>query len=511
MITMFLGGIYLGSNDDINTIHDLSNDEKLLIIRLRDVGGSSSVEDLSTDEFNQVAINRAVLGLESKGILKVEDSSRKLLSPTKSGKALIDSIPERIVAGAILGTGRKDAFIDELDLDKATAGIALGWLRKRGWANVSKEGGRVKISITEKGSSDLSKPSWISNALSEMSTREYLASELSDEQLQTLKNRKAIEIKEEKERRLSLNLDGEALSKLDLDIREEVTQLTADVLRNGKWHDVDFKRFDVSVPVKRVYSGKKQPYLAFLDELKTEFVALGFQEMRGPMIETEFWNFDALFQPQNHPARDWTDTYRLIRPKKGYLPDEKTVNSVKTSHESNWNYSWDPEKAKNLMPRAHGTCLSARQLYKGVQSPGKYFSVARCFRPDVLDKTHLIEFNQIEGIICDESLTFRSLLGILKQFALEIAEADKVRFYPDYYPFTEPSVQMSAKHPELGWVEFGGAGIFRKELTVPLGVDVPVIAWGLGVDRLAMFKLGIDDIRFLFSEDISWLRDEVMI
>ena len=499
------------SNDIVNTVHDLSNDEKLLIIRLRDIGGSSSVEDLSDDVFNQVAINRAVLGLESKGIVNIEDSSRKLLYPTKSGKALIESIPERIVAEAILGTGRKDAFIDELNIDKATAGIALGWLRKRGWATVSKEDGRVKITITDKGASDLSKSSWISEALLQMSSRDYFASELTIEQFQTLKNRKAIEIKEEKERNLTLALGSDALSSMDLRIREEVTQLTADILRNGKWRDVDFKRFDVSIPVKRIYYGKKQPYLAFLDELKTEFVALGFHEMRGPMIETEFWNFDALFQPQNHPARDWTDTYRLIRPKKGYLPDKGTVESVKESHESNWNYSWDPEKAKNLMPRAHGTCLSARQMYKGVQSPGKYFSVARCFRPDVLDKTHLIEFNQIEGIICDDSLTFRSLLGILKQFAVEIAEADKVRFYPDYYPFTEPSVQMSAKHPELGWVEFGGAGIFRKELTAPLGVDVPVIAWGLGVDRLAMFKLGIDDIRFLFSDDISWLRNEVMI
>jgi len=500
------------SNVDFKSGYELTNDEKLLLIRLRAInGGESSVDDLSGDGFNQVAINRAAMGLSSKRLISVEDNSKRYVVVTKSGMELIDSVPERLVAQKIIESEKNEAFIDEVDVDKATAGIALGWLRKRGWANISKIDGRLKISLTDKCLEEMNHNSWISEILERMTHRDVPVSELSDEQAQMLKGRKAIDIREDKERVLSLTQSGKSIDENELVIKEEVSQITPEMLRNGAWRELDIKRFDVSVAVKRVYYGKKQPYLAFLDELRSEFVALGFQEMRGPMIETEFWNFDALFQPQNHPARDWTDTYRLISPKKGSLPEKGTVESVRSSHQDNWNYKWDEEKAKNLMPRAHGTCLSARQLYKGVSSPGKYFSVARCFRPDVLDKTHLIEFNQIEGIICDNSLNFRNLLGVLKQFAIEIAEADKVRFYPDYYPFTEPSVQMSAKHPELGWVEFGGAGIFRKELTQPLGVDIPVIAWGLGVDRLAMFKLGIDDIRFLFSDDIKWLRDEVMV
>ncbi|RLF85046.1 phenylalanine--tRNA ligase subunit alpha, partial [Thermococci archaeon] len=146
-----------------------------------------------------------------------------------------------------------------------------------------------------------------------------------------------------------------------------------------------------------------------------------------------------------------------------------------------------------------------------VQIPGKYFAIQRVFRPDVLDRTHLIEFNQVDGFVVDESLTFKHLLGILKRFAVEIAGAKKVKFLPDYYPFTEPSVQMSAYHEELGWVEFGGAGVFREEMTKPLGIDVPVIAWGIGIDRLAMFKLGIDDIRYLFSYDLKWLREAKLV
>ena len=240
--------------------------------------------------------------------------------------------------------------------------------------------------------------------------------------------------------------------------------------------------------------------------------------MSGPTIETEFWNFDALFQAQNHPSRTWTQTYRLKKPKKGKLPGKKTVKKVKASHENGWKtgskgwgYKWSKDKAKKLMPRAHTTCLSARKLAKGPDIPGKYFAIARCYRPDVIDATHAVEFNQVEGIVVDKDLNFRNLLGILKQFAKEIAGAENVKFYPDYYPFTEPSVQMSVKHSELGWIELGGAGIFREELTKPLGVDVPVIAWGLGIDRLAMLALDIKDIRYLFSQDLEWLRKEKVI
>ena len=158
------------------------------------------------------------------------------------------------------------------------------------------------------------------------------------------------------------------------------------------------------------------------------------------------------------------------------------------------------------MPTAHGTAHSARQLVKGVQVPGKYFAMARCFRPDVLDATHLIEFNQTEGFIVGEELNFTPLLGMLEQFAKEIAGAKEVKFIPDYYPFTEPSVQLSALHPKLGWVELGGAGMFRPEILENLGIKGQAIAWGIGIDRLAMFRLGVKDIRYLFSDDLNWLR-----
>ncbi len=301
-------------------------------------------------------------------------------------------------------------------------------------------------------------------------------------------------------------------------VGKEITNLNLEIIKTGVWKKVKIKPYNVESSGKQLNIGKRHPYNKFLQTVRQKLVEMGFEEMTGPTIELEFWNFDALYQPQNHPSRDWAQTYSLLKPKEGTLPDKAIVERVKSAHENGWRtgstgwgYKWDPEKAAKLMPRAHGTALSARTLVSKPNIPGRYFSISRCYRPDVIDVTHGVEFNQTEGIIIDESLNFRSLLGVLKEFAVEFAGAEKLKFLPDYYPFVEPGVQMSAKHPKLGWVELGGAGIFREELTRPLGVNVPVIAWGLGIDRLAMFRLGITDIRYLFSQNLDWLRKQVII
>lgn len=300
-------------------------------------------------------------------------------------------------------------------------------------------------------------------------------------------------------------------------VGKEVTNLTEELIKTGVWKSVKLKPYNVTATGKKINIGKRQPYNRFLAEVRRKLVEMGFAEMTGPTIETEFWNFDAMFQAQNHPSRDWTQTYSMKYPQYGSLPGKAVVDSVRAAHENGgktggtgWGYKWDDRKAARLMPRAHGTALSARMLASGPKIPGKYFAIVRCYRPDVIDATHGVEFNQTEGIVVDEGLNMKDLLGILKEFAMEFASTDKIKFLPDYYPFTEPSVQMSAKHPELGWIELGGAGIFREEFTKSLGVDAPVLAWGLGIDRLAMYKLGINDIRDLFSQKLDWLRSMVV-
>ena len=274
--------------------------------------------------------------------------------------------------------------------------------------------------------------------------------------------------------------------------------------------------FDVKSPVPKILMGKKAPYLQFVKHLRKKMVELGFQEMKSSIIIPEFYNFDVLFQPQNHPARTWTDTYQLKKPTHGKLTNKKAVEGIKAAHETGgksqstgWGYKWDPKIAAKLMPAAHGTGFDAIELCKPCTVPGKYFTIARTFRPDVLDATHLVEFNQMDGFVIGEGLNFRHLLGMLEMLAKEVAGATKIKFFPDYYPFTEPSVQLSAYKPGFGWVEFAGAGLFRPEMLENLGYKkgTRAIAWGAGIDRLAMMKLGIKDIRHLFSQDLSYLRD----
>ncbi len=300
-------------------------------------------------------------------------------------------------------------------------------------------------------------------------------------------------------------------------VGKEIANLTEDLIVTKKWKEVAFKTYNVESVGRPLHIGKRQPYARFLADVRRKLAEIGFKELPYKTIVTEFWNFDALFQPQNHPARNWTDTYVMKNPKYGNLPDPKLVAKVKQAHEKGivnskgWGYKWDEKKASRLMPIAHDTAMSPMHMISGLEVPGKYFQIARCYRPDVIDATHGVEFNQMGGFVIDENITFRHLLGLLKEFATEIAGTDKVRFYTDYFPFVEPGVQLSAKHPDLGWIEFGGAGLFREELTTPLGIKQPVIAWGLGIDRLAMFKLGIKDIRELFSYKLDWLRSSKVI
>ncbi len=388
-------------------------------------------------------------------------------------------------------------------LPKQAVNAAIGQLRKEG------------IIVIEKGQVSLAKTVKRINKKLEDSLQKIAqdpTSETPEDIVTQLVRRKLIELKERQKTMVEITPLGlKTLPKVN--IVQTVSKLTPEQIRTGEWRSLQLKKYKIGTRPKHIPIGRKHPYLHFLQEVKEKLLGLGFSEMRGPIVETEFWNFDALYAAQDHPAREPTDVYAIKDPAQGNLPkDKKLVEAVKTVHETGepvgsrgWRYKWSPNKASLLLLRPQGTSVSARTLYN-LEIPSKYFSIARCYRPDSVDATHLSEFNQLEGIVCDPSITFRDLLGILKTFAVEVAEATKVKFRPDYYPFTSPSVELSALHPELGFIEFGGAGIFRPEVTTPFGIKDPVIAWGIGVDRLYMVKHGINDIRELFTNRLEWLR-----
>ncbi|MFW9854316.1 MAG: phenylalanine--tRNA ligase subunit alpha [Candidatus Thorarchaeota archaeon] len=396
-----------------------------------------------------------------------------------------------------------EALVDSLEMSKRAINAGIGQLRRAGLVKIEK--GLVFPQKTKARANPE-----LELALDTLAKNPTAS--ISSEFFEELVRRRFIEAKERQETSLALTpLGKESLA--DLEIQSRVTRLSPELIRSGRWRDLTLKSYNMSAAPKSVETGSKHPYLSFLEEVKIKLVGLGFTEMRGPPVESEFWNFDALFQAQDHPAREWSDVYIVKAPSHGRLPkDKQVIENVKRAHETGepvgsrgWRYRWDPLKSARLVLRPQGTAVSARTLYK-MPIPSKYFCIARCYRPDSVDATHLSEFNQLEGISCDPSISLRDLLGLLKTFAIEIGGATEVRFKPDFYPFTSPSVELSAKHPTLGYIEFGGAGIFRPEVTAPFGIRDPVIAWGLGIDRLFMVKKGIDDIRELFSQDLRWLR-----
>lgn len=292
----------------------------------------------------------------------------------------------------------------------------------------------------------------------------------------------------------------------------EIGEITPKMLASGEWKNGTFRGYNISLQPARIIPGRTNPYVQFLESVKDKLCSLGFQEFDGPLVETEFWNGDALFMPQFHAARDIHDVYRIKNPTHAKSIEEPYLSNVARVHENGgdsgsrgWDYKFDREFTRRLILRSQGTVLSAHQLHKA-EVPGKYFGIARCFRYDKVDATHLSDFYQTEGIVIGEEVNLRTLLGFLKMFATEIAGATEVKYVPGYFPFTEPSVEVHIKHPVLGWFELGGSGIFRPEVTKAMGIDVPVLAWGIGIDRMALMALGLNDLRELFCEDIERVR-----
>ena len=240
--------------------------------------------------------------------------------------------------------------------------------------------------------------------------------------------------------------------------------------------------------------------------------------MTGCLATTSFWNFDALYTPQDHPAREMQDTF-FIKNIEGKLPNKKIFDAIKNAHEKGvdgskgWNYKWKEEEAKKVILRTHTTCLSAQTLasLKKEKLPAKFFAVGKVFRNETLDWSHLFDFNMTEGIVIDKNANFRNLLGYLQVFFKKMG-FEKTKFVPAYFPYTEPSVEIYVFHEEKKiWLELGGAGMFRPEVVIPfLDEWIPVLAWGPGFDRIIMDYYKIVDLRNFYSNNLKYLRNTKM-
>lgn len=483
--------------------------EKLLA-EVYERGGKVNAEELEKDDFSHSEIMRSSLWLEEEGLAETEEHKETFLELSRQGRnAYIKGLPEKRLIDSL--DIEEERSMEDLKGKLKDVEVGIGAAKKNGWISITKKEDNSFVELTKEGKEALSEQIELEKALEKIQKTKSLED---GELKRKLEDRGLIKKKSSKEITIKLTEKGKKVAK-EIDRVESVSQLDSELIKSGMWKDVDIREYDVEAPVEVIRPGKKHPYRSYLDKVRNKLMNLGFREVKTPLVELEFWNFDALFQAQDHPAREIHDKFELKDPKYGDLEESEIVKNVRRTHETGWildslgwGYDWSKRQASKLMLRSQNTASSVRELAEGLKSPAKVFAIDRVFRPDKIDKTHFYEFYQMEGIVKAEDLSLKNLLAYLKLFGEEVAGADKIRFRPGYFPFTEPSVEIDAYNEEIGWIELGGAGLFRPEVTRPLGVEDDVIAWGLGIDRLAMFKLGIDDIRRLvFPTDIEYIRN----
>jgi phenylalanyl-tRNA synthetase alpha chain len=266
------------------------------------------------------------------------------------------------------------------------------------------------------------------------------------------------------------------------------------------------RAIDVEAPAPVVFAARSHPLADVIDEVREIFVSLGFTELVGNSAQSSFWNFDALFIPQDHPAREMQDTFYLKDISAKSVATPKQIKQVYAAHKNGWHYDWRLDAAKKMVLRTHTTCVTIKALADQEYDEARLFSIGRVFRNEKVSYKHLVEFNQVEGVVVGKNVTLQDLMGLQMEFYRKMG-IKKAKFWPTFFPYTEPSLQSMIYNERLGkWVELFGMGIFRPEVTKPLGIKNPVLAWGGGIERIAMLRYGLDDVRELYNNKLGWLR-----
>jgi phenylalanyl-tRNA synthetase alpha chain len=462
---------------------------------------------------------RAAFELEDDGLIELEEETVEEVTLTEEGKQYLDAgLPEiRLYDAAVAADGESvsmGAVLGQAALDGESVDIALANFARKGYGAV--ESGEVHPDPDADPDDDEE-----IQALAALDADESVDDETVLDQLD---RRGLVERADRTVRRILLTDEGVDALMAGVDVAETVDQLTPELLTSGEWRDVEFTEYNVSAEAESTPAGRKHSLRQMADRVKDVLVGMGFQEMRGPTVDADFWINDCLFMPQDHPARNHWDRFALSEPEAiDDLPAD-LVERVESAHREGvgddgdgYHSPWEESFARKLALRGHTTSLTARHLsgeaLGDLEPPQRFFSVEKAYRNDTLDATHLLEFFQIEGWVMAEELSVRDLFGTFTEFYEQFGITD-IEFKPHYNPYTEPSFELFGRHPETDeLIEIGNSGIFRQEMLEPLGVDCDVMAWGLALERLMMLATGAEDIRDVHGTlvDLDYLRTEEVI
>ncbi len=435
--------------------------------------------------------------LASKGLLRVVEEERTGYRLTDEARRyLSEGFPEERLVRVLAEKGGRAPLGELRGALGEELQVAVSNAARKGWVRVSGGVAELRVGPEEARAEE--------RRLLEKLVR---GEELGEDEARLLRRRRLVERVRERETVVEVPEDpGRLLER----VRVEIGALTHELLASGEWRRYSLRRYNVAAEPPRLRIGRLNFFAEFIEHIRDVMKEMGFVEVEAPPVELEFWNYDVLFQPQYHPARSPRDTFYLAQPEKGALP-EGLVERVRRAHEEGlagsigWRYRWSPEQAARLILRSHTTAVSARVLASRPTPPFRYFTIGRVYRVEKIDAKHLPEFHQVDGIASEEGMGLRMLLGILAEF-LERLGFREYRFRPAYFPFTEPSVEGYVRIKGQ-WMEVLGAGMFRPEMLQALGVDYPVAAWGMGIERLAMALYGVNDIRDLYSRDVGSIEE----
>jgi phenylalanyl-tRNA synthetase alpha chain len=501
---------------------EILNEVELAILKLLREGAMEMDAIAKTAGLNQSQVLAAGIELQQRGLVNLSEAERQEIIPEEGAADLISKgLPERRASDALKSAGG-EMSLEDLMAWAAEHDIAvnevLRWGQTRGWLKKmriedSAEGKkRFKVILTDEGRSALGAQQDDERALQQSQANRLFLDQLADLNInpdsvsKLLASREGVaRIKKRTQRTLKITDAGIALLDSGTTVRVERNTLTADDIQTGRWREISLRQYDIGLPARVVFPAKTHPLRKIMEETRHAFLEMGFTEAASPMVESAFWNFDALYQPQDHPARDMQDTFYMAEPARLELPDADLVHRVSQTHENGWEtgsqgwgYRWDPEQARRAVLRTHTTAATIRALARHPEPPLKVFCVGWTFRNETISYKHLPVFHQVDGIVIDKEANLSTLLGTLSEFYRKMG-FDKVKFKPAFYPYTEPSADVVVyMESRKKWIEMGGSGIFRPEVTQPLGCQYPVLAWGLGIERLAMLRLGFNDIRELY-------------
>tara|TARA_B100000214_G_C23973834_1_gene631605 strand:- start:6049 stop:7542 length:1494 start_codon:yes stop_codon:yes gene_type:complete len=489
-----------------------NNERRMMKVMLNDSSRKWSLEDLldATGWSDQVHIAGAGKSLYEAGLVEI---SEKNISKISLGAAGIDANQKGLLEARIWSwmqdieeEERTMQNLFDSGFERHEAGPGVGLLKNLGVSIVK---GVFVFDNYDSITNEINSRIKFISHLADNPTEKSLLDEGLIDHFKTRKN--LISIEESTIRTWSLTREG---SKFDVDMLseiEQIGQITPELLQGDSWKEAEFKPFDVNAPTPTPAGGRPHPMQALIGRIRSVFLEMGFSEIEGDYVQSAGWNMDALYIPQSHPARTMQDTFYLSEPSKVEV-EQKYLNMWTRVHEygddtgsKGWGVKFDTNEAQKALLRTHTTVNTVRHIANNPNEPCRVFGIGRVFRQETIDRTHLPEFHQIEGIIHEPDANLPMLISTLKTFYAKMGYPD-VRVRPAYFPYTEPSVEVEV-YWRGEWLELGGSGIFRPEVTEPLGTEWPVCAWGMGLERLAMLVLGLDDIRELYQPDLERLQD----